>query len=44
MTFGGIPFAGCDAILTIASSGLGFELVLLLLPLMWLCARRRWAH
>ncbi len=41
-TFDGVPLRGCDAIMTRRMCGLGFELVLLLPPLMWLhqCRRR----
>jgi len=38
---GGSPFTACDAIETMPGCGIGFELALLLLPLMWLHERRR---
>jgi M6 family metalloprotease-like protein len=37
----GTAFVGCDTVLVLGYCGLGFELVLLLPPLLWLRSRRR---
>jgi len=43
-TLDGVPIEGCDAIATRLGCGIGFELVLLLPPLLWIRQRRRRAR
>jgi hypothetical protein len=40
-TLDGVPFEGCDDIRVLTLCGIGFELALLVPPLMWAYGRRR---